>query len=363
VTAGPDTGLRAVRNGPQEEVSFFDLLTPLVRRWKLIVTTAFGAAVVAGVLMLLQTPMYTAKTTFTPETASSTGSAGGLAALAGVANQLGLGLGSTSSVSPDFFVKLAESGELLRSTLVTEFPDPAASNRKPQPLLQILKVKGRSQEEKLQRGEILLRHLLKLAADQKTGIVTLDVDMKSPELAAAVANHVVQLLNRFNLERRQSQSREQRRFTGERMAEAEQDLRAAERSELAFLQRNRDYSSSPLLTFEAGRLGREVQVKQELFLTLTKAHTEARIAEVRDTPVLTVIDSAVAPFRRSRPHRKLGVLIGLILGTAVGAAAAYVVDFRTRAAPEDHPDYFAMKEAWAQARRELGTAIGRRRQG
>jgi tyrosine-protein kinase Etk/Wzc len=345
----------------EREISMFELATPLVRRWKVVAGTAFAAAVLAAVLLLLQTPVYTAKTTFTPETASGASAANSLAALAGVANQLGLGLGAGSSVSPDFFVKLAGSSELLRSTLVSEFPDPARGDNSPRPLLDILDVKGKTPEERLQRGVILLRHRVKVTSDKPTGIVALEVDMRHPQLAATVANHMVQELNQFNLERRQSQSREQRRFTGERLAEAEKDLRTAERAELAFLQRNRDYSSSPLLTFEAGRLARDVQVKQELFLTLSKAHTEARIAEVRDTPVLTVVDSAVAPFRRARPQRTIGVIIATILGTLAGIVIAYIVDFRRRAVPEHNPDYFAMREAWVQARQEFGHVLGRRR--
>jgi uncharacterized protein involved in exopolysaccharide biosynthesis len=343
--------------GTERDVSFFELLTPLVRRWKLIASTAIVAAIVAAIFLLLQRPVYTGRVTFTPETSTSTG-AGGLGALAGVANQLGLGI-SMSSVSPDFFVKLLGSGELLRTILATEFPA-SGSRSAGQPLLDILHVGGKSPEERLQKGVILLRKRIKATADKPTGVVTLDVDMPAPQLAASVANQLVQLLNQFNLERRQSQSREQRRFTGERMAEAERDLRTAEGAHLAFLQRNRDFSSSPLLNFEAGRLARDVQVKQELFLTLTKAHTEARIAEVRDTPVLTVVDSAVAPFRRSRPKRTLGVMLALMLGAVAGSGLAYAVDFRHRAVPEEHPDYLEMRHAWAQARHEIRTALGRR---
>jgi uncharacterized protein involved in exopolysaccharide biosynthesis len=357
-TSSRTEDLRARR---EREISMFELATPVVRRWKVVAGTAFGAALLAAILLLLQTPIYTARTTFTPETATSSGAAGSLAALAGVASQLGLGLGTASSVTPDFFVKLAGSSELLRSTLVSEFPDPAGPVDSRRPLLDILEVKGKSPEERLQRGVILLRNRIKVTADKPTGIVTLQVDMRNPRLAATVANHLVKELNQFNLERRQSQSRAQRVFTGERLAESEKDLREAERAELAFLQRNRDYSSSPLLTYEAGRLARDVQVKQELFLTLSKAHTEARIAEVRDTPVLTVLDSAVAPFRRARPQRAIGVIIATILGTLVGIVVAYVVDFRRRAVPEQNPDYFAMREAWAQARREVGHVLGRRR--
>jgi uncharacterized protein involved in exopolysaccharide biosynthesis len=360
MTAGLRPGVEPARAGPAEpDVTVFDLMTPLIRRWKLIAGTALAIALPAALILLLQHPTFTGRITFTPET-PTTPSGGGIQALAGVANQLGLNLTPTSSVSPDFFVKLSSSTEVLRSALLTEFPDPLHPGRRPKALLDILETKGKTPEERLQRGVIQLRKQLAATADKVTGIVAIDVDMRQPELAAAVANRLVQLLNQFNLERRQSQSREQRRFTGERLAEAEKDLRAAEQVQLAFLQRNRDYSSSPLLNFEANRLARDVQVKQALFLTLSNAHTEARIAEVRDTPVLTVIDSAIPPFRRSRPKRTLGVLLALSAGTLLGIGIAYVADFRKRAASEHHPDYLALRDAWAQARRELGHSLGRR---
>lgn len=349
MTAGSERGVRPVREIPSEDISFYGLLTPLVRHWKLVVGTALGVAAIAAVMLLLQRPTYTGRATFTPEAATGSGGGGGLGALVGVASELGFGV-STGSVSPEFFVRLASSGELLRSTLESEFTDPRASGGGRAPLLEILEVPGSSPEERLQNGVITLRKQIEASADNPTGIVTLEVEMGSPVLAAEVANHLVKLLNQFNLERRQSQSREQRRFTGERMAEAERDLRASERAELAFLQRNRDYSSSPLLTFEAGRLARDVQVKQELFLTLSKAHTEARIAEVRDTPVLTVVDSAVAPVRRTSPRRTIGVIIAGLVGAMLGIGLAYLASTRDRP-PEQRADYLEFREALETARR------------
>jgi hypothetical protein len=111
--------------------------------------------------------MFTAKTTFTPETPTTSSSAGGLSALAGVASQLGFNISSSGSVSPDFFVKLAGSGEVLRSTLPTEFDEPGSRERK-HPLLNILEIKGRTPEERLQRGGILLRKRIKASADKPT---------------------------------------------------------------------------------------------------------------------------------------------------------------------------------------------------
>jgi tyrosine-protein kinase Etk/Wzc len=350
MTAGLKTGGEPARSAPPEaEISIFELMTPLVRRWRLIVATAVVCGLVAAVFLLLQPRTYRAITTFTPENSGTSGLMSSLAGLAGIAGQLGLGSSSSNSVSPDFFVKLIHSEEVLRPTLLTEFALDSAS--RPQPLLALLKIRGRSPEEQLQRGVLVLRKRTEANTDKSTGIVTLRVMLQSPQLASNVANHMVRLLNRFNLETRQSQSREQRRFSGERLAEAEKELRAAEQAQLAFLQRNRQYLDSPLLAYEHNRLNREVMLRQEVYQTLTKAYEEARIAEVRDTPVLTVIDSAVAPVHPSGPRRVLGTTVALIFGAALGILLAYLAAARARARRAPTPDYLEFRAALEEARR------------
>lgn len=306
------------------DISLLQLVRPVWRRWRLVLAVACAFAIAAGIFLLLQRPVYTARVTFTPETPSGPDVAG-LVGLAGLAGQLGLGGGS--SVSPDFFAAVVHSRELLRTTLETAFPDPDSANAQ-RPLLDIMEVPGDSPAERLQKGTTVLDSRTRAIVDRRTSIVRVDVEMHSPALAAQVANRLVALLNEFNLERRQTQSRAQRKFTGDRLEQARGELREAEQAHLSFLQRNRTFEDSPLLSFEANRLAREVLQKQELVLTLTKAHEEARIAEVRDTPVLTVIDPAIPPILRTRPRRTLGVVVAGILGLLAGAAAAYVMEYR-----------------------------------
>jgi len=351
VTAGLKPGLEPSRAAPPEgDISFFELMTPLVSRRKLIAATALTCALLAALFLLLQRRTYTATTTFTPENSSSTGLMSNLVGLAGLAGQLGLGSTGSNSVSPEFFVKLAHSDEVLRSTLMKDFPDPESPGRR-RTLLQIMDVKGKTPEARAQSAVRALRRQVEANSDKSTGIVTLNVKLHSPQLAAEVAKYMVELLNRFNLESRQSQSREQRRFSGERLAVAEQELRAAEQAQLAFLQRNRQYLDSPLLAFEYNRLNRQVQLRQEVYQTLTKAYEEARIAEVRDTPVLTVIDSAVAPVTPSGPKRILGTTIALIFGGALGVLLAYLAAARERARKSPTPDYLEFRAALEEARR------------
>jgi uncharacterized protein involved in exopolysaccharide biosynthesis len=351
MTAGLKSELEPSRaSRPQSDISLFELITPLVRRWKLIAATALACALATLLFLLAQRPTYTAVTTFTPENSSTSGLMSSLVGLAGLAGQLGLGSTSSNSVSPEFFVKLAHSDQLLRSALQQEFVDPASPGAR-RPLLQILGAKGRSPEEQMQRGVRKFRRRVDATSDKSTGIVTLSVKLPSPQLAADVAKYMVELLNRFNLESRQSQSREQRRFSGERLAIAEQELRAAEQAQLAFLQRNRQYLDSPLLAFEYNRLNRQVMLRQEVYQSLVKAHEEARIAEVRDTPVLTVIDTAVAPAKPSGPRRVLGTSVALIFGAGLGVLLAYLAAARFRARRSPTPDYLEFRAALEEARR------------
>jgi uncharacterized protein involved in exopolysaccharide biosynthesis len=305
------------------------LLGPVRRRWRLVAVCSLAAGLLAAVISLLLPSVYTAQTTFTP-VASSQGMSGGLASLMGLAGQLGLSsLASAGAggLPPEYFAEVLHSRSVLEGTLQSSFPvgDSAGPQRT---LLDILEVKGSTLRGRLEDGVRELDDHIVASVDKRTGVVSLRVKSRSPAVSAGVANRMVDLLDAFNLDRRQVQSREQRRFTGERVQQAQQELRDAEAALLRFLTANREYRGSPLLEYQAAKLQRDVQVKQEVYLTLAKAYEEARIAEVRDIPVLTVIDSAVAPVRRSFPRRKLNTLLGLLLGAIAGLALVLLLPGR-----------------------------------
>jgi uncharacterized protein involved in exopolysaccharide biosynthesis len=104
----------------------------------------------------------------------------------------------------------------------------------------------------------------------------------------------------------------------------------------------------------ARRLERRVQLKQEVLGTLSRSYEEARINEVRDTPVLTVIDRADVPARKSFPNRTLSVLVALLVGAVMGMGIAYLLEARRRVRPETRPDYRDFVVAVGEAREGLG---------
>jgi uncharacterized protein involved in exopolysaccharide biosynthesis len=140
-------------------------------------------------------------------------------------------------------------------------------------------------------------------------------------------------------------------FIDERLRLASADLAAAEDAVRGFLQRNRQYQDSPSLQFEYTRLQRSLTVQQELFLDLRRQLDAAKIAEVNDLPVISVIEPAIAPKRKSGPSRKKWLLVSLLL--VVGGAAGVVVlrEHHRRLAPGLAD---TLGEMWARLRPGAG---------
>jgi uncharacterized protein involved in exopolysaccharide biosynthesis len=163
---------------------------------------------------------------------------------------------------------------------------------------------------------------------QKTGVVGFAVRTRSPTLSHAVAARLLAELDRYNQQGRQSQAASERRFTEHRLAEVRQELLEVEASLQSFLQRNRQFQSSPQLTFEHDRLMRELQLREQMFAALSEAYEQAKIEEVRDTPVITLVDGPVRPVRPDPRGLVRNGLVGLILGSLLAFGWVVVRELR-----------------------------------
>jgi uncharacterized protein involved in exopolysaccharide biosynthesis len=258
-------------------------------------------------------------------------------------------LGSLGN-SADFFAEVLTSRELLQTTLLSYFPDPdSSSTQRQRTLLSILGVDRDTESERINEGVRQFEKRITTSVDKRTGIISLEVELRYPVLAASVANRMVDLLNTFDVERLQLQSHQERRFAEARLAEAQKELDSAEQEQVRFLQTNRRYSDSPLLSFEADRLQRKVQLRQDVVLTLQREYEQARIAEVRDTPVLTIIDKATPPDKRSSPKLLLNLLIATITGGLCALLFVFISQSTAVAAEASVEGYRVFQEAWRKA--------------
>ncbi len=343
-----------------EEISLLELANVLLKRWKLVVGIPLIASVLAAIISLIVPPRFTATTSFVPETESASVNLPG--GLAGIAAQFGVAIPGGGANSPQFYADVLGSRTLRDEVLLTRFPDPRGeASHDSAPLLKLLNIKGDGERERLENGRKELDEAVSVRVDNETNIVSLSVETRDRTLSADVANHFIALLNRFNLETRQSNAQERRRFAEERMRQAEGELREAEETLKRFLERNRQFRGSPELTFEYERLQRQVTIKQEVFTGLRRAYEEARIQEVNDTPVITVIDRAVPAQEKSSPRRKLNVILAFLLGGVVGVFGAFGREFLERAREREEVEYEEFASRWAALKAELRSLLLRRR--
>ncbi len=341
-------------NAGMEEISLIELANVLLKRWRLVVGLPLAAAFVAAVISLIIPAKFSATASFVPESESQGLSLPG--GLAGLAAQFGVAVPSGGSNSPAFYAKVLGSRTLRDQVLLAGFSNPRSDAPEDSAtLLGIWEVKGDSETERLEKGRKRLDEMISVRVDNETSIVSVSVETRYPELSADMANHFIALLNRFNLETRRSNAQGRRRFTEERMGAAERELRVAEETLKRFLERNRQFRGSPELTFEYERLQRQVTIKQEVFTELRRSYEEARIQEVNDTPVITVIDQAVPPQEKSSPQRKLNVVLAFLFGGLLGVFGAFGREYAERARDRDRQEFEEFTSLWSALKADVGS--------
>jgi len=342
------------------ELTLVEVLNTLLRHWRVIIGLPLLAAVVTGAITFTLRPTYTATVTFVPERGSQKGLTG---AAAGLIGGLGINFGSQPTESPRFYADVVRSRELLERVLTSRYPDPrtSAGPTDSVALLPMLGTEGRNQLDSLAQGVETLNDLITIRLDDQTSIIRLTVQSRYPALAADVANRIVEYVNDFNTRKRQSQARESRKFTEQRVAAADSELRRAEERVKTFYDRNRGWQQSPELTFEEARLRRQVDMGQQVYGSLKREYETARIDEVNDTPVITVIDRAIPPQERSGPRRKLFVMLATALAAAIAVLWAFGAEYMERARRDTRENYEELRTLLERVRRDLRRVFTRAR--
>jgi uncharacterized protein involved in exopolysaccharide biosynthesis len=130
--------------------------------------------------------------------------------------------------------------------------------------------------------------VLAMREDKRTGLVTIDVDWEDPTVAAKWANAFVALANE--------------RLRARAIDEATRNIQ--------FLNAQIPQTSV-------------VEVQRSIYNLIESETKTLMLANVRAEFAFTVIDPAVPPERKFRPHRSLYLLFGLCMGFAIGVLAAY----------------------------------------
>jgi len=347
----PRTDVTTLNREPKpsdDEISVLRVAGVLLRGRRTIVGSSVLLALVGFLSGILSTKTYRATAEFLPQESASQ-----LSSLASLAGQFGIQVPTgQESQGPDFYEQLLTSRAILGPVVSAKYKvGTTGASADSASLLDLADAGGDTPGARLAHGIKWLRDkVLSTSVDPQTSIVTVNVSTRWPEVSYQIAAALLNQVQDFNLETRRTQAQAEREFLEGRVAQAGKDLRSAEGDLQTFLQNNRQYANSPELTFQHDRLQRQVNMRQELYTSLTQSYEQARIQEVQNTPVITILERPIVPPLREPRGTVLKTLLGLILGGMLGIA---VVMVRRTFTGQHDPEAVALKHAWADTKEDL----------
>jgi uncharacterized protein involved in exopolysaccharide biosynthesis len=317
-----------------EDMSLLEALNTVLAQRRLLLGVPLLLVLIAIAVTALESRTYTSEATFIVHARQSS-------PVSGIAAQLGITISpSDPNQSADFYADLITSREVLDSAVHATYTLGGRQAR----LVDLFHAKG---ESAALRSDDAIRTLQKgITVDQnhRTGLITVQVRTRWPEVSQQVVARLLTIVNDFNLGMRRSQASEERAFVDQRLADAAEALRAAENRQQAFQQANRTYRDSPELSFQQERLARDVSLKQQLYTTLAQASEQARLDELRDTPFVAAVESPTIPLRPTpRPWIKR-IAIALFAGLVISVLVAFMRRAMARLREEGNPEFRTLEQ-------------------
>jgi uncharacterized protein involved in exopolysaccharide biosynthesis len=318
---------------PLNDFSLADLMLGFARQVKIILIFPFILVlIVTSYVFFLARPVYISESKI-----MSSSKGGGISQAAGLAAQFGIGIPKMQSEQKWVYPELIRSRMLSKAVLKQKFDTDNLGLQKS--LLQILtngNNKSRTSLQTLESTavESLLR-MVSLSEDKLTGVLTLRVKAKHPNLASDINNALIEQLDSHLKNYNKLKTSEARRFIEERISETEKELENVEDDLKNFRDRNRRIGNSPALQLEQQRYEREVTVLTGVFTTLKQQLETTKIEEVKESEYVMILDPPNVPLKPSKPRKMLSVLLAGIFGVGLGLILAFVRELSSLVVKEE----------------------------
>lgn len=310
--------LAVLRSGQAIDLSVPAVFRAIAKHFFLIGAITVGAVATVVAMNLMQPRLFTSHSSFVPQARSMRSQAADLAA------QFGLGVAGDASDSPEFYTVLLSTRAVLEKVVTTRYQFNVGSRSMAGTLPELYDLPpGR---DGVRAAVDILKGASAAKADPLTGLVRVTVSARWAPLAEQLAVRMLDLTNEFNLETRQSQASAERAFIEERLRMAQSELRSTEQNLEQFLRQNREFRNSPELLFRHQRLEREVGLRQSLVAGMAQSYEQARVAQVRNTPVITIVERPDGSALPQSRHTLVEALVAMIVGFAIGVALALAIE-------------------------------------
>ena len=380
---------------PDDEIDLLGVLLVVARRRRMIALVAAGVTLLGLALALSLPSTYTANATLVRESAGEMGGmGGGLSALRSFGISVG---GESSGLSVDAFPDLLMSREVQLALLADTVYAPSHGGRvlvrdvllEPTGTGRVLGaltaplrwMRGGSSAPEEARGQaargsrpdglgafgspmaltqrdqvalgILGAHLA-VETDVENGLMTVAASAGDAHFAAALVDRAVFHLTRRVREIQTQKADQNLAFVKTRLREADAEMRQANGRLASFEDQNRNIQTSRLRV-DRDRLQQDLSFKRQVYTELRTEQTRAELERQRSEPVITFVDRPVVPAFPSGPRRAVLVIGSVLVGLALGAAAALAAAYAEGGDVERREKLSELRSVWpARLRRRKG---------
>ncbi|MCG2715783.1 MAG: hypothetical protein L6422_05785 [Candidatus Marinimicrobia bacterium] len=310
----------------------YPVVATILRYWilNLIILVSAGISIIFVVFFVIEKE-YTANVSILPSAANfATGVNGKISALAGMA---GLDLPMASGQSQEMYMGIIVSRRLLRELLYSRFTVNDLEGTKEGRLIDLVDVEGKNESEIFGKALKKMREeVISIGLDPDNNILNLSITLKNPELSAAVANQMVEILDKIVQNQVQKEYYEQYEYLKKRIQEIQDSIKVAEVNLEVFLEKITNIIA-PKNQIEELRLRRNMEIQTTIFTELTKQKEMFILQNMINLSHIKILDHAIPPYRKSRPKR---IMMTISLGFLwfcfqVGVNASSVIGKRIKA--------------------------------
>ena len=311
-----------------------DPISLIKKERKLILKYSSIAGFIGLIYALVATPFYQSTTTMYPalETENSGGILG--SSIAGLAESYGLmGLGSAPTYNiPDIVLsRRIKKNIILSNWKSNTYPDSSnlikfweidkPNKFSPFIILDLLKPLfpsggGFSTSADKIHLENAIEKLQKLisVSEEQSGLIVVSVLMEDPALASDITNYIADYVKNFISYEQEKEAIKKKEFIYSQMLSAKGDLSESEFKLTNFIKRNPLALGNPDLQLQQGRLVREIEENQAVYITLRQQYEIAKIEAEEDKLFINILDKGDIAVRKSKPKRLLILLSSIMLG-------------------------------------------------
>ncbi len=206
--SGTSDAQDADRLNDDSSFALLDFVCLLIANWRRLLFVPLGAGLLALAITYLIPPTFTSRTVFLPPQQQQSAAASALASLGALSGLAGVAGGIRSPI--DQYVALMESA-LVQDRIIDEFK-----------LMEVYESDYRVDARKE------LSRNVKIAAGRRDGLITVEVDDKDPERAAAIANRYVEQLRQVTSQLALTEAQQRRAFFQEQLSAARENLTKAQ---------------------------------------------------------------------------------------------------------------------------------------